>query len=490
MKNKIILATLISTALALALHAADVSYYLVTKGQEQKQTNATTLFTQTNESPFRFLSIVTGSNTGLVSAATLRLPSALTLVLDNSDGSFQTQAGFVTKSGLDGAYGTGNYRFNIQSVNDGTNQPTLALAADAYPAAPVIANWADLQAVEPDQPLTISWRAFTNATANDFVSLAVDEWDGNPVVSSPDLLQPGALNGTNSAVVIAANTLDYGTNYEGRVLIMKRTALATTNYPGASGLAGYYRQTIFPVTTLPAPPAHGRIQFSASSSSVLENAGAAQLTVTRAGTEGGVSVDVFTSGGTATAGADYETLSETLHFEDGENVQTIPVTILDDYALEGNETVNVWLANATDGAELGGRTNLLLTILDNEIAAAGKLQFSLTNFPAQESSNRVVITVNRVGGSVGLVTASYATQAGTAEDLGVDFGTSAGTLIFSNGITSRQIIIPIVNDALDETNEVFRIQLTATSGGAALGTNVNSTVTIAEIGRASCRERV
>jgi hypothetical protein len=77
----------------------------------------------------------------------------------------------------------------------------------------------------------------------------------------------------------------------------------------------------------------------------------------------------FTSNGTATDGFDFIGLATTIDFHDGDSTANVPLTILDDYLLEGNETVNFTLANPTHGAELGSRSNAVLTIVDNEIAA-------------------------------------------------------------------------------------------------------------------------
>ncbi|MEY4916844.1 MAG: hypothetical protein RL616_757 [Verrucomicrobiota bacterium] len=461
-------------------HAADVQQYLVAKGQDYRQTNGAAVLSFTNENPFRFMASVAATTTNSVTNVTVKLPNAQLRTLTNSDGEFQLEQGFSSKNALDTNYGPGNYVFTIQAVNDGTNKPTLNLAAENYPGLPKLANWPDLQAVEPALPLEVSWGAFTNGTTNDFIQVEVNTLTGENVATTPDLLSVAALNGTSNSVVMPANTLDYGVTYQGRLLFVKRTALALTNYPGASGVAAYFRETKFPLVTLPAPPVHGRIQFSVSSQSVAETAGVANLTLTRAGTQGVVTVDVQTFGGTATAGEDYESIFNTFRFEDGEATQTVSVTILDDYLLEGSETVNVRLLNPTEQAELGDRTNLVLTITDNELAAAGKLQFSATNYPVAESSSNVIVTVNRVGGSAGVVTGTFSVADITAQGLGVDYGTVGGTLIFSNGVTSRTISIPIVTDSIDETNETFRVRLTATGGGAALGTNINSTVTITD----------
>ncbi len=464
----------------LTTHAADVQQYLVAKGQDYRQTNGTAVLSFTNENPFRFMASVAATTTNSVTNVTLKLPNTQFRQLTNAGGEFQFEQGFATKQALDGGYAPGNYGFTIQAVNDGTNKPTLNLAAENYPGLPKLTNWADLQAVEPALPLDVSWGAFTNGNTNDFIQVEVNTLTGENVALTPDLLMAGALNGTNTVVTMPANTLDYGVTYEGRLLFVKRTALALTNYPGAAGVAAYFRETKFPLVTLPAPPSHGRIQFSTSSQSVAETAGVANLTLSRAGTQGGVSVDVQTFGGTATAGDDYETVFNTFHFEDGEATKTVPVTILDDYLLEGSETVNVLLLNATDGAQLGDRTNLVLTIADNELAAAGKLQFSATNYPVVESSSNVVVTVNRVGGSAGVVTGTFSVADITAQGLGVDYGTVGGTLTFSNGVTMRTITIPIVTDSIYETNETFRVRLIATSGGAAFGTNISTIVTITD----------
>jgi hypothetical protein len=479
MKSNIIRTIVILSVCSVITQAADVSTYLVGKGQEHAQTNSSSVFTPTNDRPFRFTTFVNATATDVVQSVSLKLPapSVQVLALTNQDGNYTLEQGYTNKLALDTAFKTGAYQFTINAVNDHTNRPTLSLAADAYPATPKILNWSDLQAVEPDQPLIVIWSSFTNGTVNDFVKFELDDTNDSPVVTTPDLFQTNALDGTASAASVLANVLDYSTSYEGRVLFFKRTALATTNYPGALGAAGYYRQTKFPVVTLPLPPSAGRIQFSTKSKGVDESQGEVSLSITRAGTQGGVDVDVFTSGGTAVAGTDYETLSRTLHFEDGENTKAVSIPVIDNFLLQSNKTVNVLLANPTGGAELGVRSNLVLTIVDNEIAAAGKLQFSATNYPIAETAGNVPVIVNRVGGSIGLVTVSYTTEDITAIGLS-DYGIAAGTLVFSNGVTSRTIQIPIVNDALDETNETFRVRLTETTGGAALGTNVNATVTI------------
>ena len=79
----------------------------------------------------------------------------------------------------------------------------------------------------------------------------------------------------------------------------------------------------------------------------------ATFTVTRSGGTAAFDVNFATSDGTATvADSDYVAASSTLHFGANENTQTISVTINGDTKVESNETFNVLLSNATNGATI------------------------------------------------------------------------------------------------------------------------------------------
>jgi Calx-beta domain/RTX calcium-binding nonapeptide repeat (4 copies) len=80
----------------------------------------------------------------------------------------------------------------------------------------------------------------------------------------------------------------------------------------------------------------------------------ATFTVTRSGGTAAFDVNYATSDGTATvADSDYGAASNTLHFGANQNTQTISVTINGDTKVELNETFNVALSNATNGATIG-----------------------------------------------------------------------------------------------------------------------------------------
>jgi hypothetical protein len=469
------IATLLALLSAGSLRAADVSRFLVVKGQEFLQTNATTVVSIATNKPFRFNASVEDADFNSVLSAVVKLPNAQLRALTNNSGLWEYEAAFANKPALDAGYGAGSYGFTIVGQNDGTNKPVLALPADNYPPAPKILNWDDLQSVEAAQPLNFSWGTFTNGSTNDMILLEVGTAGGATVATTPALLTPDALNGTNLAAQIPAYTLADNTAYEGRLLFLKRTALST-NYPGAKGAAGFFRETKFPVVTLPAPPSEGRIQFSATSYTTLEDVFLSSNTVivTRSGGVGEVSVVVHASL------TNYFLTDNYLTFSEGETSKPCRIQIFDDPFLFGSRTVNLSLDPPTGGAVLGSRATAVLTVLDKEVAAAGQFEFATRTNVVSEAARFITLTVRRVGGSKGAASVewfAYAANGDTALP-GLNFIQTNGLISFGPGITSRTITVPIVNNSIAETNPMFHAILVGPTGGAALGTNFTTPVTI------------
>ena len=166
-----------------------------------------------------------------------------------------------------------------------------------------------------------------------------------------------------------------------------------------------------------ATPGAGALQFSAATYSVAENAGPATVTVTRTGgSSGAVSVTFATSNGTATAPGDYTAVvSQSVSFAAGDTApKTVSIPIIDDTAVEGNETVNLALTAPTGGATLGSPSTAVLTITDNDVASPGALQFSAATYSVAENAGPATVTVTRTGGSSGAVSVTFATSNGTA----------------------------------------------------------------------------
>ncbi|NCR10641.1 MAG: hypothetical protein GPI95_21175 [Microcystis aeruginosa LG13-11] len=102
--------------------------------------------------------------------------------------------------------------------------------------------------------------------------------------------------------------------------------------------------------------------------SIRENGAASvQVTVIRTGGfSGEVSATLNLSGGTATLSQDYSQSSVTVNFASGEAQKIVTIPLIDDFDIEGDETVNLSLSNPTTGAIIGEQSTAILTINDND----------------------------------------------------------------------------------------------------------------------------
>jgi len=222
------------------------------------------------------------------------------------------------------------------------------------------------------------------------------------------------------------------------------------------------------------------IVFSAASFAADEGDGNATITAWRTGaTNGAVTADFATTGGTATAGSDYTDVSGTLSWADGDIApKTFDVPLLEDGNGENDETVLLALSAPTGGATIGAPGTATLTIEDND---GTSLQFTTASFNVGEWQGDVIITVERVGGDTsGIATIDYATSNGTAV-AGEDYVATSGTLSWADGNTDdKTFSVMILDDGVLEGSESLTVTLTNPTGNATLGSPVAATIAITD----------
>lgn len=112
-------------------------------------------------------------------------------------------------------------------------------------------------------------------------------------------------------------------------------------------------------------------------------------------------------------------------------------------------------------------------------SSAGMLAFSESQYSVDETTDKLIVNVRRLGGSAGEVTVDYETLDDQARSIRpADFAATSGSLRFADGETLRSFEIPIINDDLDEENENFYISLSNPSGDALLSSHPQVPVTI------------
>jgi hypothetical protein len=301
------------------------------------------------------------------------------------------------------------------------------------------------------------------------------------VLSNTQLNASASVPGTLIYTPPAGTVLSSGTNQN---LSVNFTPTDAANYNDAS------KHVTINVN------ASGTLQFNAAAYSVNENGGSATITITRTGDTAGAATVLFSaSNGTATD-ADYTSVSQTVTFVDGDNIETVNIPISDDSINEPNETVNLTLSGAGGFGLLGTPAAATLSIIDDDTPL---VQFSSATYTVAEDSvgtaegfASLTVQVDRTGDASAPATVRYLTSdlSGTNEcdvvntgnaSQRCDYTTVRGTLRFAAGETSKTFNVPVVKDGYVEGSEQFKIELQSASG-ATLGPASLTTVTITDNG--------
>ena len=141
--------------------------------------------------------------------------------------------------------------------------------------------------------------------------------------------------------------------------------------------------------------------------------------------------------------------------------------------MEADETFTVTLSSAT-GATLGAAVSTV-TITNDDVPVVSISPVSVSVVEGSSGTTAVTLTVGLSQAALGTVTVGYATANGSAS-AGLDYTATSGTVTFSAGQTSQDIIVTVLGDATVEADETFTVTLSAPSG-ASLGATT-STVTI------------
>ena len=180
--------------------------------------------------------------------------------------------------------------------------------------------------------------------------------------------------------------------------------------------------------------------------------------------------------GMAMADVDYESATGMVAFAPGETEMTVTVTVMDDALDEHDEMFGVMLSDASyatidDGTATG-------TIMDDDDPP----MVSIADASAPEADGRLTFAVTLDAPSALPTSVAWATgDMETPEDMygmataDVDYASASGMVEFAPGETEMAIDVVVMEDALDEHNEVFAVNLgeasyTTVDDGMAVGT--------------------
>jgi Calx-beta domain/Bacterial pre-peptidase C-terminal domain len=160
----------------------------------------------------------------------------------------------------------------------------------------------------------------------------------------------------------------------------------------------------------------------------------------------------------------------------GQSSVTIPIAVLDDLIVEGNETVILSLS-ANAAYTLGTTTQATVTIADNDQAPTLPTVSITTSTNGAEPNTHGSFIITRTGSSSQAVTMRYAVT-GTATN-GTDYQTLGQSVVIPADQTSITIPVTVLDDLLVEGDETVILTL-ALDPGYTLGTTTTQTVTITD----------
>ncbi len=215
------------------------------------------------------------------------------------------------------------------------------------------------------------------------------------------------------------------------------------------------------------------VALSVSSASLSESGGTALVIATLTQTTSQTVTVNLTLSGTATNNVDYSASATAITIPAGQLSAAITVTGVNDATFEGNESLVIDIASATNANENGVQQQTI-TITDDDSAPLVNLAVSPSSF--FENDGTTTVTATLTNPSTQAVTINLAFS-GTATS-GVDYSASATTITIPAGSTAGSITLTGLNDFTFEGNESLVVDISNVTGGSENNTQqVTATIT-------------
>uniref|UniRef100_U3K352 Adhesion G-protein coupled receptor V1 n=1 Tax=Ficedula albicollis TaxID=59894 RepID=U3K352_FICAL len=227
----------------------------------------------------------------------------------------------------------------------------------------------------------------------------------------------------------------------------------------------------------------GVVEWESTNFEVNESHGNLTITALRnKGSYGNVSVFFYAQNLEAQLGLDFNTL----FFADGERSKSVVVVICDDDIPEGVERFQLILTNPSFGLELGENTTATITIFAND-DGHGILSFNNSDhfFLREQTALHLMESVAVLNiireppqGIFGTVSVQYLVSEVNSSEPSVDLTPSQGYIVLEEGVRFKTLRISAILDEEPELDEHFVVTLFNPTGGARLGTRVQTMITV------------
>jgi uncharacterized repeat protein (TIGR01451 family)/uncharacterized delta-60 repeat protein len=165
--------------------------------------------------------------------------------------------------------------------------------------------------------------------------------------------------------------------------------------------------------------------------------------------------NAYGTNGYAVPGVNYIPVSGILTFGPGQYYETFPVTIIQEKTVDGPETFQVLLTNASPGTQISAPASTAVTIIGNVTG----FQMDTNAYVVGESAGSVTVTIDRLNAATGVASINYFTSDGSAAS-NTDYLGTNGVLQFADGQTTTNVTIAILNPNVLENSKSFNFNLT------------------------------
>lgn len=184
-----------------------------------------------------------------VTAGSIELPNGTRSSLTNFGVFTSFYETSPTEAAMDAAYPPGTYTLRFTQAGLPERVVAMNMTESDVPPIPMIANFAEAQAVDASQDFSLRWGSFSNGDSDDLISVFLFNEDGKVVFQAPDYCLPLPLLPTDTSVIIPANTLIKDRTYSAELLMGKSFYSSTNTFPDMSGYGYRLRSTQFTVKT-------------------------------------------------------------------------------------------------------------------------------------------------------------------------------------------------------------------------------------------------
>lgn len=194
-----------------------------------------------------------------------------------------------------------------------------------------------------------------------------------------------------------------------------------------------------------------------------------------------VTIDVAVTG-SASNGTDYTSIISSITFLAGETTKTIPLAVIEDALVEGDETAILTISNPqpADGLDSGlfsiseAANSATVTISDDDTAIAS-IAWS-RDAAEPDSDGQFSVSVDKA--SQVAVTLTYEVGGSSTATDGSDYTTLSGEVIIHAGEFNSTIDLDVKDDSIAENDESVTLNLTGTSSSRVSLHTTNNTATV------------